>query len=150
MLARMWIKGNTPPLLVGLQACTTTLEISLAVPQKIGCKYLFLTLLADCWAFRRAVMIGPWFWAHHSISNSVMPWGLPLNWIPIWACYWTSFSSGSSSFLSLQFFQAGPILGQSFWLWDGNPILPLDVLSLHWRWTLQVSSLHFRTFFFWI
>jgi hypothetical protein len=27
---------NTPPLLVGLQACTTTLEISLAVPQKIG------------------------------------------------------------------------------------------------------------------
>jgi hypothetical protein len=27
---------NTPPLLVGLQACTTTLEISLAVPHKIG------------------------------------------------------------------------------------------------------------------
>jgi hypothetical protein len=36
MLARMWRKGNTPPLLVGLQACTTTLEISLVVPQKIG------------------------------------------------------------------------------------------------------------------
>jgi hypothetical protein len=36
MLARMWRKGNTLPLLVGLQACTTTLEISLAVPQKIG------------------------------------------------------------------------------------------------------------------
>jgi hypothetical protein len=35
MLARMWRKGNTPPLLVGLQACTTTLEISLVVPQKI-------------------------------------------------------------------------------------------------------------------
>jgi hypothetical protein len=29
-------KRNTPPLLVGLQAGTTTLEISLAVPQKIG------------------------------------------------------------------------------------------------------------------
>jgi hypothetical protein len=27
---------STPPLLVGLQACTTTLEISLEVPQKIG------------------------------------------------------------------------------------------------------------------
>ena len=27
---------NTPPLLVGLQAGTTTLEVSLAVPQKIG------------------------------------------------------------------------------------------------------------------
>ena len=35
MLARMWRKRNTPPLLVGLQACTTTLEISLAVSQKI-------------------------------------------------------------------------------------------------------------------
>jgi hypothetical protein len=36
MLLRMWKKRNMPPLLVGLQACTTTLEISLAVPQKIG------------------------------------------------------------------------------------------------------------------
>jgi hypothetical protein len=36
MLARMWRKGNTPPLLVGLQACTITLEVSLEVPQKIG------------------------------------------------------------------------------------------------------------------
>jgi hypothetical protein len=34
MLVRMWRKRNTPPLLVGLQAGTTTLEISLAVPQK--------------------------------------------------------------------------------------------------------------------
>jgi hypothetical protein len=33
---RIWRKRNTPPLLVGLQACITTLEISLAVPQKIG------------------------------------------------------------------------------------------------------------------
>jgi hypothetical protein len=29
-------RQNTPPLLVGLKAGTTTLEISLAVPQKIG------------------------------------------------------------------------------------------------------------------
>ena len=35
MLERMWRKRNTPPLLVEFQACTTTLEISLAVPQKI-------------------------------------------------------------------------------------------------------------------
>jgi hypothetical protein len=34
MLARMWTKRNTPPLVVGLQAHTSTLEISLAVPQK--------------------------------------------------------------------------------------------------------------------
>ena len=33
MLVRMW--RNTPLLLIGLQAGTTTLEISLAVPQKI-------------------------------------------------------------------------------------------------------------------
>jgi hypothetical protein len=31
MLSRMWRKRNTPPLLVGLQACTTTLEISLLI-----------------------------------------------------------------------------------------------------------------------
>ena len=36
MLSRMWKKRNTPPLLVGLQIGTTTLEISLVVPQKIG------------------------------------------------------------------------------------------------------------------
>ena len=35
MLARMWIK-TTPPLLVGWQADTITLEIFLVVPQKIG------------------------------------------------------------------------------------------------------------------
>jgi hypothetical protein len=36
MLARIWRKKNTPPLMVGLQAGTTTLEISLVIPQKIG------------------------------------------------------------------------------------------------------------------
>jgi hypothetical protein len=36
MLERMWRKRNTPPLLVELQAYTTTVEISLEVPQKIG------------------------------------------------------------------------------------------------------------------
>jgi hypothetical protein len=35
-LARMWRKKNTSILLVGLQAGTTTLEISLVVAQKIG------------------------------------------------------------------------------------------------------------------
>jgi hypothetical protein len=34
MLAKMQRKRNTAPLLVGLKACTTTPEISLAVPQK--------------------------------------------------------------------------------------------------------------------
>jgi hypothetical protein len=36
MLERMWGKRNTPPLLMGMQAFTTTLEIILAVPPKIG------------------------------------------------------------------------------------------------------------------
>jgi hypothetical protein len=35
MLARMQRKRNTPPLLMVLQADTTTVEISLEVPQKI-------------------------------------------------------------------------------------------------------------------
>ena len=35
MLARMWRKRNTPPLLVGLQTDSTTLEINLEFPQKI-------------------------------------------------------------------------------------------------------------------
>jgi hypothetical protein len=35
MLVRMWRKRNTPPLLVGLQAGTTTLKISLVVLQKL-------------------------------------------------------------------------------------------------------------------
>ena len=37
MLERIGRKRNSPPLLVGLQAGTTTLEISLAVPQKAEC-----------------------------------------------------------------------------------------------------------------
>jgi hypothetical protein len=36
MLVRMWKKRNTPLWLLGLQAGSTTLEISLAVLQKIG------------------------------------------------------------------------------------------------------------------
>jgi hypothetical protein len=39
MMERMQRKRNTPPLLVGLQTGTTTLEINLAFPQKIGNKY---------------------------------------------------------------------------------------------------------------
>jgi hypothetical protein len=35
MLERMWRNRNTPPLLVGLQTGTTTLEINLEFPQKI-------------------------------------------------------------------------------------------------------------------
>jgi hypothetical protein len=36
MLARMWRPRRIPPLLVELQAGTTTLEFCLVVPQKIG------------------------------------------------------------------------------------------------------------------
>jgi hypothetical protein len=40
MLARMWRKRNTPPLVVVLQTGTVTLEIDLEVPQKIGNRYI--------------------------------------------------------------------------------------------------------------
>jgi hypothetical protein len=36
MLVRMWSKGNTLPLLGELQTCTSSLEINLAISQKIG------------------------------------------------------------------------------------------------------------------
>jgi hypothetical protein len=36
MLVRIWRKRSTPLFLVGLQGGTTTLEISVATPQKIG------------------------------------------------------------------------------------------------------------------
>ena len=36
MLEKMWSKGNNHPLLVGMQTCAITLEISVAVSQKIG------------------------------------------------------------------------------------------------------------------
>jgi hypothetical protein len=35
VLVRMWRKRNTPPLLVGLQACTITLEVSLEFLRKL-------------------------------------------------------------------------------------------------------------------
>jgi hypothetical protein len=33
--------------------------------------------LAACWVFQRAVMISPFLWALHSLSNSVRPWTSP-------------------------------------------------------------------------
>jgi hypothetical protein len=36
----MWRKKNTPPLLVGLQAGTSTLEINLLAPEKIGNSFI--------------------------------------------------------------------------------------------------------------
>ena len=35
VLTRMWSKGDTPPLIVGVQIYTATMEINMAVPQKI-------------------------------------------------------------------------------------------------------------------
>jgi hypothetical protein len=86
----------------------------------VGCKYLHLTLSAACWASWRTAVLATWLQVQRSVSNSVRPWGLPLSWIPILACHWTSFPPGSSP-LSLQFPQTGIILGQSFWLWMATP-----------------------------
>ena len=64
----------------------------------VGCKYLHLTLSAACWVFQRAVMIDPFLWELHSLSNSVRPWDLHLSWISLWACCTTFFLSGSLHF----------------------------------------------------
>jgi hypothetical protein len=39
MPVRIWNKGNIPPLLVGVQTFTTTMEVSMVVPQKIRSLY---------------------------------------------------------------------------------------------------------------
>lgn len=36
MLVRMWSKGNTHPLLVGLYSGSATMEIRMAIPQQFG------------------------------------------------------------------------------------------------------------------
>lgn len=66
-----------------------------------------------CWAFQRVAILGSCLPAHHSISNSASH-RPPLALDPTLGLSWTSFLSCSSSFLSLQFFQTGTILGQSF------------------------------------
>jgi hypothetical protein len=72
-------------------------------------------------------------WALHSLCNSVRPWDLPWNWIPLWACCWIFFSSGSSPFPSLWFFQTGRIMGQKCDCWMRTPSLtwcPVFLLEL--------------------
>jgi hypothetical protein len=59
-------------------------------------------------------MLGPFLWELHSLNNSIRPWGIPLSWIPIWTCYWNSFTSDSSPILFLWFFQTGRLKGQVF------------------------------------
>jgi hypothetical protein len=63
----------------------------------------WVTFSASCWVFQRAVMIDPFLGTFHSFSQChiVRPWDLPLTWIPLWACHWTFFFSGSSPFPSL-------------------------------------------------
>ena len=99
------------------------------------CKYLHLTLSAAYSVFQSLVMLGPFMWAFHNLSNSVRSQDIPLSLILLWACPWTFISSGSSSFPSLQFFQTRTIMGQSF---DCGMATPpsLDALSFCWRWAL--------------
>jgi hypothetical protein len=86
---------------------------------------------AACCIFQRAVMIGPFLWAIYSFSNSVRPWDLPLSWIPLWACHWTSFSSGFSPFIPAVLSDRNNF-GSEFWLWDSfGEILVEYVFSRH-------------------
>ena len=64
-----------------------------------------LASASDCFrcllSFSEGVILGSCL--NHSISNTVRVLGLSFSWIPIWACYWTSFLLCSSPILSLQF-----------------------------------------------
>ena len=46
----------------------STTGVSCSCPL-VGRKYLHLTLSAACWVFRRAVMIGPFLWAHQHLGR---------------------------------------------------------------------------------
>jgi hypothetical protein len=129
------------------QLLLTFLQFNLRVPWLLSISWVLVSapesFIYASGGSQRAAMLGSCLQVHHSISNIVRAPGLLLclllSCIPIWACHWISFSSGSSPFLSLPFFQTWTILGQSFWLCVGNPIPLFDVLFLHWRWTLQVA-----------
>ena len=56
-----------------------------------------------------------------------------MSWILLWACIWTSFSSNSSPFLSLQFFQTGTIMAQSFDCVMATAYLNWYPVSSHYR-----------------
>ena len=68
-----------------------------------------------------------------------------MSWLPLWACRRTSFSLGSSPFLSLKFFQTGKIMGPRFDCGMATLFLN-DALSFYWRLALQVTSPHCRAF----
>jgi hypothetical protein len=76
----------------------------------IGWMQISASLSAACWVFQRAVMIDPFLWALHGLSNSVRN--------AFWAgshfgpVAGPSFPQVSSPFQSLQFFQTGTIMGQ--------------------------------------
>jgi hypothetical protein len=104
----------------------------------VGCKYLHLHSLSSAgWVFQRAVMICPFLGALLSLSNSFRPWGLPLNWILIWACHWTTFSSGS-------FGSCSSFIQEQFWvrIFDYG----MATLPFYWRWTPQFPAPQCRAF----
>jgi hypothetical protein len=86
-----------------------------------------LASASDCFrcllSFSEGVILGSCL--NHSISNTVRVLGLSFSWIPIWACYWTSFLLCSSPILSLQFLQIGTIPGQCFDCGMVNPSVHL-------------------------
>jgi hypothetical protein len=114
--------------------------------QMVGCKYLCLSQCAACWTSQRTAMLGSCLHAHHNIRSSVRSWSLSFWWIPISVGRWTTFPPVFSPVLSLKFFKTGTILGQNFWLWNGNPVPLLDALSFYLRCTLQVPFRHYWAF----
>jgi hypothetical protein len=65
MLVSMWRKRNIPPLLVGLQTRTTTMEINLKVLQKIRNRSIYLkTQQYNSWEYTQKI-------PHHAKGASV-------------------------------------------------------------------------------
>lgn len=92
-------------------------------------------------------MLGSCLQAHHSISYSVRPWcppKPPMRWILSWAG--TAFPSVSSPVLSLKFFLDRNNSGSAILTVGWQPHSSTWDLSLYWRWTLRVPSLHWWAF----
>ena len=57
MLEKMWGKGNTPPLLVGVKTCIDALEISMTISQKIKETIYLKTQQHHFWVYTQRKLI---------------------------------------------------------------------------------------------
>ena len=63
-----------------------------------------------------------------------------MEWIAWWGSLWTTFPSASAPLFVPAFPLDGDNSGLKIFRWVSGSILPLGVMSIYWRWSLQVLS----------